>query len=422
MLLLWIVLAGASLPPLAADAPAGTDLALRLALGELSSPAREAWQGVRPLVPAIPGGEPVADDLEGRLGDLLAHLEEATGVDLEAPGVVVSLFVDLDAAGGVVWSAVVRGATSPATPTPPEGAELRLVEEREVWVLADPAPVQPIVDVPTRPGKKQQRAWVWRKHELAWSFDAAHGKELVLGNERGLVRQLQHAGGLAPKRDAKEPFSRAVDRLRGQAPVLAAFAPPRTGQKPLRALLGELFGPPMSRLSAGTLVADAAHTDVWLMAEDDKGQAAQEQALLAFAALFRGTLAFAEGGVQLSRGLLGVEARPAFLPKDIGPSQLEPAADWLDDVALDAKVSKRPGKVTEARLVVSDWRAGMLFALVLLSQQTSPPRVAGPPRPPASPVAKPDGQRPDGQKPDAKPDLQKTEGDRPGAKGHARVP
>jgi hypothetical protein len=334
-MLLWCVWVVGGVT-VADDTPPGTDLVARIEVGRLAPEVRRAWKELEPLFDAWPSLGGVATGALDSWAEVVDLLEQASSADLDRRSSVVTLVVDADAAGGLVWAAVIRGA--------------RPREPAEHDFLIDAHPAHRLA-----------------AREMAWS---KVGDALVAGNERGVQRQVRQEvrrlRGARAKRSAKEPLQTRAERLRQRAPLVLAFEAPA----PVRARLGASLanvGALVSAIHSGTLVAAPGRLWLQLSADTNEGQLALEHGLRALVALIRASVALLEGGAEAVIGLELLGARPKSLPVKLEAPALETlAAKWLDRFHVDGQIRKRRPQVVEAELSLSSYR-GLAAALGVMA-------------------------------------------------------
>jgi len=339
---LTFVALGAATPvsALVDDAPADTEVVVRIDTGVLWSTSVEAWESLAPLLRILPHVEATLAEWTAALREQTAALGAVAGFDLALPGTTVTVVLDLDAKGGPVVAAVVRGPG--AREQAPAGTRSSDSERSEV----DGQPVQ-----------------VLRGTDLAWSRSA---ELLVLGNERGVQRQLRHrsaqardprhacrSGGLCvPAQLVRDPGVFALALVGGQA--LSTW---------LVAALGEPAGRAASGLAGLALRTRGQTLVASFTGRSDRQRDALEHALRAVVAALQGAGSLALAGVELaSAGAPWVPRRLASLP----PSDVEEALVVLRGWRLDALVHSRPHEGFEVELTPSSYRGLLVAGVVAL--------------------------------------------------------
>jgi hypothetical protein len=339
------------------DVPPGTDVAVRVAAGELGLPVLAAVDELRPLAAGW-----------GQLGAALATLDAmrqgpwrealtAVGVDPAGKGVVVTAFADLADPKRPVIAAIVRGVK----PRQPQGAGL---EAREV--------------------EGQPAAMVTGQDLVLVSRPT----EVVIGNERGVERLLRHLGARAARsKKPVDPLVTAARRLRQEAPVLLALAPAAVVKG-----LGADKVPGLAPLSQSIGVATLALTASALEIVLDVDRPGQREAV---ASAVRGAIAALNGAGQglLALGELaaaGPQLTPSLplLPRGLDPKLFSAVVTtWTRDFRLTPAVHVRPHGV-EARVEVSSWR-GLVASVLALGASGAAMRGGGGREPAAPPPPAP---------------------------------
>jgi len=330
---------------LAADLPPGTDLVIRLQISELREGFGEAWDELRPFAGIRPESARAVQQAEREFRKFISKLERMTGADLGRDGVEATLMVDLDAGGGRVVSAIIRGAL-PA----------KIDEKEEELRLG------------TRSFKIDDRI-AYRGDGMAWTFleQPSGAAILLVGDERGLRRQLRVAlgGGAARAAAATDPIVRVVGRLRESAPVWVAFALPAPAN--IEGLSD--FGHLVRRVESGTVLADAGRIEAHLVSRTEKDQRAVAHGIRSGAAVVRGVVALLQGSAELLSGLDEAARRSDLIPRGIKAKALAPILEsWADDFRFAAKVRDRPGHATEVQVELSSFRGVLAAAMLGLTE------------------------------------------------------
>ncbi|MFC1611732.1 hypothetical protein ACFL6C_12290 [Myxococcota bacterium] len=335
-------------PGLVEDTPPGTDLILRLEVGKLAKEVHAGWDELEPLVNAWPAFERLLSDMEASWRGVVDVITVQTGVDLKHRNTNLTIVLDLDATGGIVWAAVARN-----------GAKMRK-------------------GVPEEVGPKMQRlevdghtAYRLKDRDVAWS---SIDRAVVVGNERGMQRQLRF---LRKKRvDQTEPIALQARRLRKSAPVKLAFALPESTRSDLRHRLPNV-GPLLAVIRSGNLSARPGVLEVRLTAGDDDGRKALEHGVRAFVALTRACVALLEGGAEAVLGLELVGERPAALPPSLDAEAIEALAKaWVKDLQVRSQVRTRRGHEVETTLEISSYR-GLVAAVAVMAIMVMPTMEGG---------------------------------------------
>ena len=333
---------------LAEDIPPGSDLAVQIDVGQLRSASAEAWEGLRPVLPFHPGLERASKRLEGKLQDTLNDIERLTGANLQRPKVIATVAIDLDATGGTVYSAVIRGAFA----TAPQPDDSKNLESGVVRIAIDGHPA-------------------FRSGDTAWTVinEKRRGAALVYGNIRGIQRQVRQLLG-DKKRAADDRLMVVARRLRARAPLLVAFSFDEETQTELADLFSD-FGFLFETANAGII---SAHEDGFEMqldsaAADDRDAVAH--GLRAAMALVRSAVALLEGSTELLLGLDAVGKRSTMLPRGLDSEELAPLLDkWVRNFELDTKVKKRSKRTTEIAVKLSSYRALAVIGLLLIGNSS----------------------------------------------------
>lgn len=334
--------------PLADDLPGGTDLALRVPTRLLARDGVALWEDLRPLVEAWPGLSHRLEDNRQGLAKTVAALRDAAGVDFEREGATLTLTVDLDAAGGLVAAAVLRGALAAGDAVRQSAEGDTIVEGHVVKQLADTS--------------------------LRWA--RLDGGDLIVGNERGVQRQIRRQLGVQPP--ATTEISHFARRLRDPGSLKAVLHLPARARRKL----SETAGPMASfveRLRAATLLVNADQALLHLVAERKNDQQALQHAVRGVVGLLRGAASLLEGGTELLIGLNMLGNRPPALPFQLRVRDLEPLVrEGRVPLELKAKIRARKPYDTEVKLEVSSYPtlvvAGLMLWAALLPEGGDPLR------------------------------------------------
>lgn len=333
---------------LSADAPAGTDLLLRIETGKVWATGAAMLDELAPLVGLFPGGRPVATKLGDKLQEQRTLLASQTGLDLSRKDAVLTVAVDLDAVGGTVWAAIARAARNPK---------------------AAASAADDNVDAFAIDGEAAARL---KSFDLAWLVRT--DGSVLLGSERGLQRQLRAL--TTPALDAKSTLVTLARRLRKPGAVSAVFVLPR----PLRlgaAKAMATIGPLVRELKGLSLTTTASTVELTLLAETDRGHEALERGARALVALLRASSALVEAGAQAVLGLDRLSKWPAVVPKEIDAGAIkELSTKWVEGFTLAASFRKRPDREVEVSLKPSSAR-GLVAATALLAGYLVPRPTSG---------------------------------------------
>ncbi len=345
-----------SLPSLAEEAPAGTSVALRVMSGEVIPALGSAWQNLAPLLRLIPETETL---WRARVAELSAYAEEAAGATGCAPyekGTSLTLVAELGAPAEAVFAIIMRGPGAAAAKKvgPPLEGEAHTFDGHTLRVLAS---------------------------GLAW---ARTPDACVIGNERGVQRQLRHwaAGTKGANVCVAGPLCGSAQLLREDAPVLLAWA----SSPALRAFVDQELGLPAlawaAALTSVSLRATGSSIVVKLTARTDKQLESVKHAALGVVAALEAAGRTLVAGAELS--LAGGPFAPKRLRAFAGAEVA--ALGWLRALQLAGTVRSRPARALEIELTASDPR-GLLAAVLLTQSQLGLAGAAGAALPEAPPAA-----------------------------------
>lgn len=352
--------------PSAADVPAGTDVSITLDLAVVGEAALSTWQDIDDLLGLRPSVRRSVAGLLSQANALVRRLERLTGAVLlvpegdaanlldKPPQVVITLNLDLDAAGGVVYSAVVtggfHGTNRPVDVQQPGAVETRV---EAVGLSVDR------LNVDGYP--------VFRVDDTLWTIDPKG--RLVVGNHRGLQRQLR-----AKRNDSQ--IQNQARRLRRGRPVVVVFdLPPRVRQA--WALDLKDFGPALLNLTHGRLSAGVGFLHLQLHSPTPKGQVLVSHAVNAGAALLRGGVALLHSAAHLLLLSDGSRQKSTLVPESLLTVDMErQLSGWLESFELLGTPRRRSRTTTEANYVVSDFRPLVLLGIAVMAStgERLPPR------------------------------------------------
>ncbi|MBI5507213.1 MAG: hypothetical protein HY903_00545 [Deltaproteobacteria bacterium] len=338
-----VAMAVLAAPDLAADLPPGTDLLLRVEVGKVKGLAKEMADELLPLLPVVPGATELKGALVVRLEEILALLTAQTKADFGRAGVVVTLALDLDAAGGLVWGAVVRGAATkrPSTVEGKEGVEAQSI---------DGEPAARLVG-----------------RDLAWLIRA--DGTILVGSERGLQRQLRQL--LRPASDDKATITSLCRRLHAPGALALVVELPVAACR-IAARTMATAGPIMNELKALSLTTGKNDVALRLVAMSDKGRDAVESGMRALVALIRAGTNLIEAGADAVLGLGQLSKWPEVVPKELSAADIRKLTGrWVEGFTLRAAYYKRPNRETEVTLTPSSAR-GMVAAFGLFAAYLVP--------------------------------------------------
>lgn len=342
-MVMMILAAAIAAPNLAEDVPSGTDVVMRVEVGRIAGDLRDMWADVQQLLQAWPPVKKLSETALETWTDRLEELEKRTGADFASKNAVVTVTLDVDAGGGPVFGAVVRGALS-GEPAPDlgEGIEpftvdghpaFRHLPSAGAWAIADPG-------------------------------------TLVFGDERGMQRQLRRL--LSEQRAKKEPVHILASRLRKRAPFMVAFSLPKGVPGVVSENLSTI-GPLLGAVRAGSLVAGPERLELRLEAADESGQGALEHGVHALTALLRAGVALLEVGAEATLGLEEIGSRPPQLPEALDSETInELLATWIKGARFDHSVRRRRSHAVEATITPSSYRA-LAAALGVVAVGLAPP-------------------------------------------------
>jgi hypothetical protein len=328
----WCVLAIASAPAFdATDIPVGTDVAVRIEVGKVLEEVQAAWVALSPLGAAHAPLATAERHIEERWLRPLGLVESHLRADWKRAGGTAVVAVDLDAPGGVLWSAAVRGAiaTKP-TPGTAAGVETFRVDDHPAYRLV--------------------------AEGLAWSV--VRDNVLVLGDERGLQRHVRHIIG--PTGEQGE-LAREAARVRVRAPLVVAFALSETTREQAKELL-PVVGSFLREVVTGHLAVDARRVVLTLQTRKEQSRDALVHGLRALAAALRARAAHLETGAEALLGLGGLPTGVPGLPGVEADTLSSLTRDWLTGFSLAATVRARAKTRVEAELTPSSMRGLLAVA------------------------------------------------------------
>ncbi len=324
---LWLsLLLAAPGPSLASDAPADTDVVLRIEVGALWPEVQQSWADVSSVIAAWPTLQLVSKTIVLRLQQAVEQLRETTGADVTYKDSSVTLLIDADARGGPVVAALVRGANLPAQASSGDDA-----------------------------AEDQEQSYAMLDRDIAW---ARVGDVLVLGNERGVQRQLQHLA--EPPKIPQDVLHTEAERLRKHGPVLAAFALAAPLRQKLALLLGRVAAPFVAAVQSGSLLVQGSVVHLRLASKSKKEREIAQHSTEGLLALWRGALTMIRGASELGLAAYQSGLPPPQLPKKLSQDQLAGLATWLAHAGVEWKIYARQGNVTEAEIEVGDYRGALL--------------------------------------------------------------
>jgi len=330
----------AATPSVWQDVPPESDLVVRVEYGKLHQPAEQLWKQLEPLLPLQPLLGARARQTVQRWTTLAEQIEELTGAKLDRPQVTVTASFDLDGSGPVVASAVIRGsfAKASATKRNPKGAVS--------------------FEIDGHPALRHERG-------LQWAF--VEGTTLVIGDNRGLPRQLRRLLGKPPAANQDHPLAKVARELRDTAPVLAAFH----FDKKMRQRLPQMLGDPgrmLEALEAGTLSASGKRVELGLKGKDTFSKEGTGYGLRALVALVEAGAAKISSEIELGLAMEARDKKSEILPKAFKAGAAQPLLEsWLRALAIEVRVRPRPGGRSEATIEASDGRGLAAAALALAS-------------------------------------------------------
>ncbi len=327
-------------PGLAADAPDGTDVVVRVEVSSVAPELEAMWKDAEGLLDAWPPVKLLTETALSTWGGIIDSMAERTGADFKRRGVQVTLVVDLDAKGGPVYAMVVRGAFRKAGAKP--------VDEADSGVEAF-----------TIDG---HQAFRLKGRDAAWSV--ADGNILVAGTERGMQRQFRHLR--RSKRAGRDPLQKLASHIRRASPVMLAFVVP-DDSRAMAAKLLPTIGPLVSSVHSGTLEGKSSRLDLRLYADDDDEREAVEHGARALVALLRASTALLEGGAEAVLGLDLLGHRPPQIPQGLETTAIKGlVVEWLSGATFDSTMRRRRDHGIEMTIELSSYRA-LAAAIVLLS-------------------------------------------------------
>ncbi len=344
----------ASAPSFADDIPAGTDVALFLNLATLSPEVEPVWDDVLQLTAVQPGMALFARKAAAQLIKEL-HLGEAlTGATLTKrdpqKGLTLRLYIDLDATGGVIYSAVFT-EPSPKNSNPVDIHTLGVVEELAAKAEHDVARIR----IDDRPA--------FRVAQVLWTIDEYN--RLVFGNERGLQRQLR------ARRD-KSQIQRLARQIRHNPPAILVFNLP-DAKKQAWALDFSDFGAALLQVKSGFIAATGNTLNIQLHSANKNTREIITHTLQAGASIIRAEAHVLEAASHMLLMNKKLEQDSKIIPDTLKTDEMQTQlSTWIEDFALKGKVLGRGKSTTEANFTITDYRPLVALGVFIFSRKHPP--------------------------------------------------